>query len=75
MTHPMPENAAQIIRDAAELGTYRFIVRRLYTDHQRMANSQKFDICLCSTCQAVRPFIPVEEPQFCTELDERERVS
>lgn len=73
MTAPMPPNAMDLIHEAAKLATYSFIVERQYSEHQRMAWSQKFDRCLCSSCQAVRPFI--EDPRYCAGLDERERVS
>jgi hypothetical protein len=71
----LPFDFPQMHRDRAELEVLRWIVRRMFAAHHRMANSQKFDVCLCSDCQQARPFIPVEEPQFCTELDEREAVS
>ncbi len=73
MTHPMPPNAAAMIHDAAKLATYAFIVERMYADHQKMAWSQKFDQCLCSSCQSVRPFI--QERRYCDQMDEREAVT
>ena len=61
--------------DQGELEVLRWIVRRMFTAHQRMANNQKFDHCLCSDCQQARPFIPKEEPRYCSAIDEQEAVS
>lgn len=75
MTAPVPPNTPQLLRDQAELEVLRWIVRRMFTAHQRMANNQKFDHCLCSDCQQARPFIPKEEPRYCSAIDEQEAVS
>ena len=74
MTNLMPADAPALMKSQAELDTYRFIVQRLVSDHDRMAQRSGFPACLCSSCQAARPFIPVE-PRYCDQMDEREAVS
>lgn len=74
MSAMVPSNTPQLMRDQAELDTLRWIVRRMFAAHQRMANSQRFDHCLCSDCQQARPFMP-DDLRYCSEVDEREEAS
>jgi len=73
MTAPMPSNAPELIRDRARLDALDFVAPRFVAQHDAMARSQRFDLCLCPLCRMVRPFLP--EPRYCDQLDEREAAS
>jgi len=68
----LPPTTPALIRERAELDTLRFYAQRDYRDHERMATSQGFDICLCSKCGAIRPFMEAsaEPVRYCAWVDE-----